>query len=276
MSDRRVAILIGIPTCRRPARLRTLLESLAAQVGVEEHQVEIMIADNDPFEHEGVRLAALSEKNFRWPITSRIVSERGISAVRNILLEEALDREVDFLVMIDDDETAEPQWLFELVREERATGADVIGGPVLNRFEAPAAEATKAAFPLRRRKSGPVDCLDATGNVLIACDALRRAGLPRFDDRFGLTGGGDKEFFVRLRQHGLRFAWADGAIAWEAITAERLQLPWILRRAFRTGNSDMRITHLHEGRKATITSLAKAVAVLLSSPLFVPALAFPG
>ena len=38
-------------------------------------------------------------------------------------------------LMIDDDEIASPDWLERMVRAAEATGADVVGGPVLPKFD---------------------------------------------------------------------------------------------------------------------------------------------
>src|SRR5687768_8138920 len=74
---------------------------------------------------------AQAARSYRLPVTSTVVEEPGISAVRNAILAEARDGGADFIAMIDDDETASPGWLAELLRIQAAFDADVVGGPVL-------------------------------------------------------------------------------------------------------------------------------------------------
>jgi hypothetical protein len=112
-----------------------------------------------------------------------------------------------------------------------------------------------------------VPLLDQTGNVLLSCRTLERLGWPKFDLSFGLTGGGDKEYFTRLKASGVRFAWAPRAISSESVPPSRLTRSWVLRRAFRVGNADMRISVRHAKRAEVIGSAAKALTVLLTLPL---------
>ena len=53
-----------------------------------------------------------------------IEDNRGISHARNRLVKES--KNADFLAFIDDDETAEPQWLDELLSLMKQTDADAI------------------------------------------------------------------------------------------------------------------------------------------------------
>ena len=44
---------------------------------------------------------------------------------------------------------------------------------------------------------------------------------PHFDPQFALTGGEDKDFFLRLKALGARFAWAAEAVSYTAVPATR-------------------------------------------------------
>jgi glycosyltransferase involved in cell wall biosynthesis len=205
------------------------------------------------------------------------VEEPGISAARNAILDEARRRRVDFLAMIDDDEEADPDWLRELLKMQQNAHADVVGGPVdsVLSHSTPPAIANCDAFRRPPRPAGPVPMIDATGNVLLSCAALDRNGWPSFDSAFGLTGGEDKDFFTRLKKRNASFAWAPMARAREHVPADRANGKWLLRRAYRIGNSDMRIIRLHGGNGAVLASLGKALLLLGSAPLGLPLLAIP-
>lgn len=231
--------------------------------------VELFVADNDPLEQQAVAVCAGLADDFRWPLSATVVPEPGVSAVRNAILDRARQTGADFIAMLDDDEVADPNWLRELIDAQQRTGADIVGAPVLYDFEREPGPALLRSgyFTPRRWAAGPVPLLDQTGNVLLSCLTLEALGWPRFDRSFGLTGGEDKEYFTRLKKRGVRFAWAPGAIARETVPGERLAPEWVLRRAFRTGNADMRIARLHGSRREVLISLGKALAVLAAAPL---------
>ena len=111
--------------------------------------------------------------------------------------------------------------------------------------------------------------IHGTSNVLIARAAIEKLRRPFFDPRFALSGGEDKDFFTRLARDGARFAWADAAIIRAHVPASRSNPGWALRRAFRVGNSDMRVFIKHEhGIAARAKEGAKiAAALILSAPL---------
>ncbi|QLC22455.1 glycosyltransferase [Parasphingopyxis sp. CP4] len=270
-------IVVGIPTFRRPELLEALLRSLEKQERLDGIDVDILVADNDGEDRHGVLVCERLAPDFVWPLSHIIVDARGLTAVRNAILQSAEGSSADYLAMVDDDERAEPQWLRELLDQAQNLDADIVGGPVLYEYERPPESSmlVSGAFPDKHQESGKVRMIEATGNVLISLDALKSVGFPKFDPKFGLTGGEDKEFFTRLRHLGLTFAWADNAIAHEHVPPERTTLGWVMRRAFRTGNCDYRITRLHDGNRATVVSLLKALAVLLTMPLLALLLIVP-
>jgi GT2 family glycosyltransferase len=268
-------VLVGVPSYRRPEGLRNLLLSLAAQERVDDISIEVFVADNDPQKREAKAVCAEIASTFRWLLTCEVVDERGISAARNAIVDEARARGADMLAMIDDDEVPGASWVRELVSTLQRTGADLVGGPVYAQFgDVPRrAFASSELFGLRNRRDG--ETLEGTGNVLISCRSLASVGWPRFDSAFGLTGGEDKEYFTRLRKLGLRFAWSEAAIARECVPSSRANLRWLLRRAFRVGNNDLRIEFLHGKRRRVLISIMKAVAVLGVAPICVPILIAP-
>jgi hypothetical protein len=262
-------VAIAIPTFRRPKGLELLLRSLAGLQTV--HAVSIVVGDNDPDKHEGFDLASsLKEGGYRWPIHASIIEARGISQIRNALIESCLKLPgSEFVIMLDDDEVAEPTWLDEMIAVQLATQADVVGGRVNRRFEKPIpawAENISLLAPKSRGTSGVVDLVDSTANILFTRACLEKAARPLFDPSFALSGGGDKEALTRLKGAGSRFAWAEGAVVSERIPETRVTEQWVLQRAFRIGNSDMRILMRHARSRAPV-ELLKALAVFAYAPV---------
>jgi succinoglycan biosynthesis protein ExoM len=233
--------------------------------------VEVLVADNDSEGLEGSALCAnLRAGHYRWPLHSVVVPERGIAQARNALIGYALSSsDAAFIAMLDDDEWPEAGWLEAFLRVQQQTGAGALHGAVLRDFEsAPGtwADRCQGIAPLRGR-TGPVGMIHGTSNVLLSRASLLQLESPWFDPAFALTGGEDKEFFTRLRKLGVRFAWADEAIAFAHVPATRSSLGWALKRAYRVGNSDMRVLLKHE-RNAGALAIegAKIAGAMLLSP----------
>jgi hypothetical protein len=160
---------------------------------------------------------------------------------------------------------------------QQATGADALHGAILREFEVVPrnwAEACHGIAPLRGF-SGPISMIEGSGNVLIARSCFAELTRPYFDPAFALTGGEDRDFFTRLNRAGKRFAWADDAVCYAFVPASRANLRWILQRAYRIGNSDMRVFLKYAPDFADrAKETAKIAGAILSFPLLAVA-AFP-
>jgi cellulose synthase/poly-beta-1,6-N-acetylglucosamine synthase-like glycosyltransferase len=260
MSER---VIVAIPTFRRPKNLQRLLEALAKLDT--EAEVSVLVADNDAEGHEGLDVCTRMASGYRWPLKAVIAPERGIAQVRNILVAEALkDQKASFIAMIDDDEWPDARWISEFLKAQRRSGADALQGSILFGDKS-------GGTPDIRRRTGPADMLQGAGNLLLSRPLLTAMTPPWFDPAFALTGGEDREFFLRLKREGARFAWVDEARAYGDVPETRARLGWALRRAYSTGNSDMRVLLKHQPGAAV--KLAEAVkilgAMLVSLPLAV-------
>lgn len=266
-------VAIAIPTFRRPDGLESLLNSLAALKTA--HDVHIYVGDNDAVAMEGkLRAEKIFELGYRWPIEAFVVDTRGISQVRNALIDACTrNTVVEFICMLDDDEAADSNWLDEMLRVQAATGADVVGGH-LNRFlgRTPPKWASNVPY-LSSKSQGPsgvVDLVDSSGNILFTRSCIDHAARPIFDLNFGMTGGEDKEALTRLKLAGAQFAWAEEAVVTETIPASRVTEAWVMQRSFRIGNSDMRVLLRHSNSVSGILNeIAKAVVVLTCTPWIV-------
>lgn len=232
----RVAVCIA--TYRRPRALGRLLLSLdgLAFAAGEAPEVELLVVDNDA-EGSAAAVCDAVRPRVRWPLRYVREPRRGISQARNRALACALER-ADHVAFLDDDQTAAPGWLAELLRVRAAYGADAVAGPVLPRFEdPPPAWVLKGRFfDLPRHPTGHRLAYCGTGNVLLRGAAV--AGMePRFDERLGLAGGEDTDFFLRFTAAGRVLVWADGAVAHEWIPPSRARARWILQREYRRANT---------------------------------------
>lgn len=272
-----VDVTIAIPSFRRPQGLKRLLLAVES---LETHaDVRVLVADNDAERREALALCrALRERGYRWPLECILAAERGIAQARNALVEHVLENSAaNFVAMLDDDEWPEPGWLDAFLNVQQATGADALHGAVLRDFEQEPgawAETSHGIAPLRGT-TGVVPMIEGTSNVLIGRGCLEGQEKPCFDPNFALTGGEDRDFFERLRRQGRRFAWADEAVVHSWVPASRASFTWVLQRAYRTGNSDMRVFLKHDHNSAeTMREVLKIAAAAVIYPgllvLFAP------
>lgn len=262
-----MSVLVGIPTHKRPELLRACLDSIAAQAGALP-PVRVFVADNDAHGREGAGVVAAMAATYRFPIAATVVPEPGISAVRNAILAEARRGGDEFIAMIDDDVRARPDWLAILFARFAATGADVFAGPVSYEFPRGTNDFVRTAFSSEVPPTGPIDLINGTTGVLIATKVLEASNWPTFDADFGLTGGGDKEWFSRLKKLGARFEWVAEAHVVETVPPSRASLKWLLKRRYRYGIDDIRIARLHGTRESRAAMTASALRLLALSPLY--------
>lgn len=256
MSD---AVVICIPTFKRPKMLRRLLDAIAALQT--RAAISVLVADNDAENHAGLNLCN-AMTDYRWPLAAVIAPKRGIAQVRNTLIEQALQGDAQYIAMIDDDEWPQADWIDQFLKTARATGADVLQGSIL--FGKGKSADGHGDI---RRPTGPVPMLQGAGNILIARAVLEEMPAPWFDPEFALTGGEDQDFFIRLQRAGKRFAWSDEARAHGEVPDTRAGLGWLLRRAYSVGNSDMRVLLKHSPGPARLAAeTLKIAGSLLLSP----------
>jgi GT2 family glycosyltransferase len=166
-----------------------------------------------------------------------VESQKGISFARNRAVQLALAWEADLVAFLDDDETACPGWLAELLAVSKQYQADVVAGPVLPSYEPGVAEwAIRGKFFERpRHPTGTLVKYAITANCLISARLLHAA--QPFHPAFAIGGGGDTHFFREAQVKGARIVWADSALVYERVPASRATVRWLLARAYRGGTS---------------------------------------
>ena len=228
-------VSICIITYQRPEGLKQLIASLDRLEfkQIELPEIEVIVIDND------VTVAACDFceqiESFKWSLICEIEPQRGISYARNHAFSCA-SKQADFIVTIDDDEVADPQWLEQLLMVQQKYDADVVAGPVFTRFldkDVPNWVQQGQFFDLTRYPTGHLIQVAFTNNSLVRGEILRKLGKP-FDERFALTGGEDSHLFMRLYQAGAKMVWADEAIVYESIPQTRTTKKYILERGYRS------------------------------------------
>jgi GT2 family glycosyltransferase len=253
--DRSIGIVVCIPSFRRPHHLRLTLQSLANQQT--DRRFAVVIVENDAANRESLPVAI----EFLWagkiPGLCVVEPRQGNCQAINAAFETALASfpAATKLLMIDDDEIASPQWLQRMVDAAEASGADLVGGPVLPDFDDELKRGLRRhpAFRPAYDESGPVPIIYGCGNCLITRPVFTKLADPAFDLKFNFLGGGDTDFFVRCRQAGMQFHWAADAVITETVPHSRTDPGWLVLRGLRIG-----AINYHIELKAARTVLARA------------------
>ncbi len=262
--------VVTVPTFRRPVQLLETLASLQAQQTSRRFAVIVMENEADAREGAKAALPLFESGNVQGMLI--VAHERGNCSAYNAGWQTALLHFPDFehLLVIDDDELADPEWLERMCAASETLGADIVGGPQVPVFEdaSHARWATHPVFAPPYSQTGLVEALYSSGNLLLGRNVLMRMGPPFLDLRFNFMGGGDSDFLSRSRQAGFRLAWCAEAKTLEMVPARRVEADWIRARSLRNGV----ISTLVEKKKrageplARLHVFAKSLALLAASP----------
>jgi succinoglycan biosynthesis protein ExoM len=227
-------ISICISTYRRPQGLQRLLESLNQLRfdRLETPEIEVIVIEND-VSGKSVEICDAIRPIFKWQLKFAIEPKQGISYARNRSVAAASPAS-DFIAIIDDDETAAPDWLEQLLIAQQQYCADVVSGPSIPYFvdpDVPKWIAKGNFFDPPSYTSGESIDVAFTNNVLIRSKIVRNIDVV-FDERFALTGGEDSHLFMRLYRTGYRIVWSNEAIVTEWVPKSRTNLRYILRRGY--------------------------------------------
>lgn len=227
-------VTLIIPTFRRPDGLKTALESVFMQKGVERVPLRIVVCDNSPEGSARAYVEALTPPD-KMTVVYLHEPNPGVANARNAALKVGHD---PFIVFLDDDEDAPPYWLSRMLSTQCQFKADVVFGPVIARLKdenVTYRDYFESFFSRTGLETpGLLDVYFGCGNSLI-----RRDSLPRKGDVFSLErnncGGEDDKLFYGLQQSGARIAWAPDAVVHEDVPESRSKLGYTLKRAFAYG-----------------------------------------
>jgi succinoglycan biosynthesis protein ExoM len=215
--------------------LGSLLDSLVSQRLPEFIQLELIVVDNDAqgsakevFEQYAEKASSL---NFQY----HIQPQKNISLTRNTAVAAA---QGDYLLFIDDDEVASPDWVSHMVQAIIDYDADAAFGRVISEFSPNTPEWIRQNYLFNRPcgSTGTPTLATRTSNCIVKASLIKSIPGP-FDPAYGITGGEDSHLFERLKRQ-FRAKYIDCYEGWvkETIPDERTRPEWLLQRARRTGN----------------------------------------
>ena len=230
------SIAVAVISYRRPEQLARLLASLQDQRPERaDWTARIVVVDNDAGRSAEPVVSAGAGP---WPGSYAVEPTAGIPFARERSVQEC--RTDDALVFVDDDERAPHGWLDTLVAAWQASGADVVTGPVRGILpdDAPAWARHSDAYSSVGKHPDGAELPHAYTNNTLVSRAVLEAVTPAFDATFAFTGSSDLNFFQRVHDAAFRIVWCAEAVVEEDVPASRVTLPWLARRAFRSGAGD--------------------------------------
>jgi glycosyltransferase involved in cell wall biosynthesis len=198
-----------------------------------------------------------------------IQPEKNISLARNMSVKNASGK---YICFIDDDETADENWISNMINFLLKFDADGAFGYVEPFFD----KAIPDYLQKREYYFSPLGETGAKARAYFTTNAIIKSELLLsekvvFYPEFGLTGGEDVHLFERLYRRGARYINCKEAVSYEFIPKERGTLKYIYKRAYQGGQSFIRRQlEYNKGFNYKLLILVKAsIIVCLSIILFI-------
>ena len=240
------SVTIAIPTHNRARTLSETLYSVKALAIPRDVMVECIVIDNASADEtaETVESAASSPP---FPIRRVLEARLGSSFARNRAIDEARG---DFIFFLDDDATADSDWLVEMLSAMETRALDAACGMVLPRWSiapppwlGPRLWVKLAVHDRSAIESTPLQATETLENYFSANVGFRRAAFERFGrfrEDLGVVGGNpmsgeDTELFARIIARGGKMGFVTGAIVHHLIGAERMSAQYLRRKSFAYG-----------------------------------------
>lgn len=211
--DRIETILLGICTYRRQELLSCCLASVDSLSVPNGYILKVVVVDNECSSktQKIVKNAKLQNLYLEEP-------RRGISFVRNRIIDAAIEHAADFIAFVDDDQIVPATWLENMILSKEKMEADVVRGGV--RYMHQNGSIVTEAFS--KWQVCNESHSTGTGGVLFSKWLISSNGLNlRFDHRFALSGGEDRFFFLNAYLKGAKIIRTPIAVVDEVLHGPR-------------------------------------------------------
>lgn len=213
-------ILIAVPTYKRNKRLKVLFDLL------KNSKTKISVFDNSENQEAKKIVQNYSHEYIH-------VNKKGLSHVRNSILEHGINNNFDYIYMFDDDEIAYTENIEKMLKYAIETEADIVCGPVKQIIEnRENNDIDLNAFRTKRRPTNTKMTHCATNNILIKVSSIENL---RFNNKYNQTGGEDTDFTSRMTKKGKIILWNDETPVYEIVDKKRLNKKWLFNRARQIG-----------------------------------------
>lgn len=269
-------IIINICTFKRPEMLKSCLDSLMLQPLPADWVVEVLIVDNDADESAKTIIESYQTKS-AFPIHYFCEQNQGIPFARNRGCQESLAKNADWILFMDDDETADPNWFMAYHNAMEKYQGDVYSGPVRYIFPDDYADWLGNKGDTET-PDGTLKKRASTNNALVRKNVFEPNGYNlAFDIDMTFTGGSDTDFFIRYEKMGGKIIHVRNAMVAEDVIANRLTIAWRLSRQYRSSTNRVYVNKKIMGASRAILlalkeffrhSLEGSIGLLIS-PVFI-------
>lgn len=243
---KKTTLTIAIPAHNRARLIGETLASVAALRIPEGMLAECIVVDNNSTDNT---MAVAEEFATKAPIATRCLFEPnpGSSHARNRAIQESRG---DYILFIDDDAIADPDWAIELVAAMERRKLDAACGMVLPRWTVspprwlgPSLYIRLAVHDEKKIAESPPDRLDNIHNYYSVNAGFRRRTFELFGGfrgDLGVVGGNpmsgeDTELFERIMTSGGVVGFAPRARVHHLIPPERMRRAYLRHKAFAFG-----------------------------------------
>lgn len=210
--------------------LKTAIEHIAKLNVPRNCIIELVISDNNP-DKDAYSVFLEYKEQIPFMIHYCHEPQKSIAAVRNAVLQKALEINADYIAFIDDDEYPLPDWIAELYKtmvDFNADGATSFPQQIIDEKKC------DIPFNIKRRADGSLRKTCITNSVIFKTSIIKDYNL-MFDTDFGLMTGEDIDFFSRAVNKGCKFVWCNKILLYDIITKDRTTLEWRIDRAINNG-----------------------------------------
>ncbi len=241
------SVTIAIPTHNRARTLSETLDSLNAIAIPDDAALECVVIDNASTDDTPRVVEAAANSAPPFPIRRVLEPRQGSSFARNRAVDEARG---DFIFFLDDDATADREWLRAMLSAMEHRGLDAACGMVLPRWSTPPPPwlgprlwVKLAVHDRAALESAPANEVEALQNYFSANAGFRRLAFERFGrfrEDLGVVGknpmsGEDTELFARIIARGGKMGFVPGAVVHHLIGPERMTAEYLRRKSFAYG-----------------------------------------
>ena len=226
---------IGVVTHQRAQAFSKLLQHLLIAIERYPSSCELVVANNSGESAHDMIVGLVQASGISIACECRVLdsAENSISIGRNLVLDRVLNQH---LVFVDDDEYPVSNWLTSLAECMHKFQCALIAGPIVPVLpsDAPVWIQSLDLHNTQGLHSGDLIDYTATGNFM-----MNRTGVEeiRFDARFGKSGGGDTDFFLHLKDKGLKMRWCEQAVVYEDIPADKATAQRMIHRFMAQGRN---------------------------------------
>jgi glycosyltransferase involved in cell wall biosynthesis len=241
------SVTIAIPTHNRARTLRATLDSLRAIALPDDLAVECVVIDNASTDETPGLVEEMANSAPPFPLRRVLEPRQGSSFARNRAVDEARG---DFIFFLDDDATADREWLRAMLSALENRALDAACGMVLPRWSVPPPPwlgprlwVKLAVHDRAALESGSARDNELLQNYFSANVGFRRSTFERFGrfrEDLGVVGknpmsGEDTELFARIIARGGKLGFVPDAIVHHLIGAERMTAEYLRRKSFAFG-----------------------------------------